>query len=139
MVLVAMPEEQDRDGLLSGPHGRLLAGFLRAAGLPGNRVYLASALARHTLLPDWNELASEGLAKLISHHVGLAMPKRLLIFGRNILPLCGHDPAQPPAALTFFNHDGGRVDALAEAGLERLLGNPQLRAGFWKRWLNWTG
>ena len=138
MVLVAMPQEDDRDTLLSGAQGRLLDGFLQAAGLTPDRVYRASVLPRHTPLPDWPMLAHEGLGAVIAHHVALVQPQRLLILGLNILPLCGHDPAQGPAALSFFNHEGGRVPALAEAGLERLRGSAQLRARLWKRWLEWT-
>jgi DNA polymerase len=138
MVLVAMPEEVDRDTLLSGPFGRLLDGFLAATGVASAQVYQASALARHTALPDWPGLAADGLGKVIARHVALVRPKRLLVLGRNILPLCGHDPAQPAAALTFFNHEGGRVPVLAEVGLDRLLANAQLRARLWKRWLDWT-
>jgi DNA polymerase len=138
MVLVPMPEEVDRDTLLSGPHGRVLEGFFSAAGLAPTQVYRASAIPRHTALPDWPTLAAEGLGKVLAHHVSLVQPKRLLVLGRNILPLCGHDPAQGAAALTFFNHEVGRVPVLAEAGLERLLGNPKLRARLWRRWLDWT-
>ncbi len=138
MVLVAMPEESDRDALLSGQQGELLDGFLRAAALAPDQVYRASALPRHNALPDWRSLGEEGLGAVIAHHVALVQPQRLLILGLNILPLCGHDPAQGPAALSFFNHEGGRVPALAEAGLDRLRGNAQLRARLWKRWLEWT-
>lgn len=138
MVLVAMPEEADRDTLLSGAHGRLLSGFLSAAGLSSDKVYRASVLPRNTPLPDWDAMAAHGMGEIIAHHVALVRPKRVLVLGRNILPLCGHDPAQGPAALAFLNHEGGRVPALAEAGLERLLGNAQLRARLWKRWLAWT-
>jgi DNA polymerase len=138
MVLVSMPEEVDRDALMTGPLGRLLNGFLGATGIAPAQVYRASAIARHTPLPDWAGLATDGLGKVIARHVALVRPKRLLVLGRNILPLCGHDPAQPAAALTFFNHEGGTVPALAEVGLERLLGNAQLRARLWTRWLDWT-
>jgi DNA polymerase len=138
MSLVGMPEEHDGATLLSGPHGVLLGNFLRAAQIAPHRVYLASVLPRRTALPDWGALATEGLGKVLAHHVSLVRPKRLLIFGRHILPLCGHDPAQGTAASIFFNHEGGRVRALAEARLERLLGNPQLRVRLWKRWLDWT-
>jgi len=138
MVMVAMPEDGDSDALLSGPQGLLLNGFLRSAGIAPEQVYLASVLPRHTPLPDWSALGREGIGALIAHHVALVRPQRLLILGLNILPLCGHDPAQGPAALSFFNHEGGRVPALAEAGLERLRGNAQLRARLWKRWLEWT-
>ena len=138
MVLVAMPEESDRDGLLSGAQGRLLDGFLAAAGLKPETVYRAAVLPRHTALPDWDALAQQGMGAVLARHVSLARPARLLILGRNILPLCGHDPAQQAPAVRFFNHEGGRVPALAEVGLERLLANAQSRARLWRRWLDWT-
>ena len=138
MVLVAMPEEGDRETLLAGPGGALLDGFISAARLSPDQVYRAAVLPRHTPLADWPSLAPRGLGALLAHHVALARPKRLLALGRNILPLCGHDPAQGAQKLRSFNHEGGRVPALAEAGLERLLGNWQLRARLWQRWLDWT-
>ncbi|ANY20796.1 hypothetical protein A6F68_02296 [Tsuneonella dongtanensis] len=138
MVLVAMPEEMDRETLLSGPHGKLLDGFLRAAGLPGEKVYKAAVLPRHTPLADWAQIERQGMGELLAHHVALVRPKRLLVFGRNILPLCGHDPAQGAQKLRSFNHEGGRVPSLFAAGLERLLGNGQLRARLWQHWLDWT-
>lgn len=138
MVLVAMPEEADRDTLLSGPHGRLLAGFLAAAGIAPGKVYRAAVLPRHTPLADWAQVARQGMGAVLSHHVQLARPKRLLVLGRNILPLCGHDPAQGAQKLRCFNHEGGRVPALFAAGLERLHGNWQLRARLWQHWLEWT-
>lgn len=138
MVLVAMPEEGDRDTLLSGPQGRLLDGFLAAAGLAPEQVYRAAALPRHTQLADWGELERQGLGAVLAHHVALAKPKRLIVLGRNILPLCGHDPAQGAQKLRAFNHEGGRVPALYEVGLERLLSNWQSRARLWQRWLEWT-
>jgi uracil-DNA glycosylase len=139
MVLVAMPEAGDREALLSGPEGGLLKGFLRAAGLPSQGVYRASAIPRHISLPDWRELERQGVGKVLAHHVALVRPRRLLILGQNILPLCGHDPAQGAQNLRSFNHEGGRVPAMAEAGLDRLLGNPALRARWWRRWLDWAG
>jgi len=138
MVLMAMPEEVDRERLLSGPEGRLLSGFLSAAGLADNQVYLAAVLPRHTPLADWATLADEGIGDVLAHHVALARPKRLLVLGQSILPLCGHDPAQGAQNLRSFNHEGGTVPALFEAGLDRLLAKPQLRARLWKRWLEWT-
>jgi len=137
-VLVAMPEDGDRDTLLSGPQGRLLDGFLSAAGLAPETVYRAAVLPRHTALPDWAALAAQGMGSVLARHISLVRPARMLILGRNILPLCGHDPAQRAPAVRFFNHEGGRVPALAEVGLERLLANGQSRLRLWKRWLDWT-
>ncbi len=138
MILVAMPEEADRDALLSGPHGKLIDGFLNAAGISADKVYRASALPRHTPLADWEQIERQGMGAVLAHHVALVQPKRVIAFGRNILPLCGHDPAQGTQKLRSINHEGVRVPALFEAGLERLLGNWQLRARFWQRWLEWT-
>lgn len=138
MVLVAMPEEGDSDALLSGTHGRLLDGFLAAAGIAPASVYRAAALPRHTPLPDWGQIARLGMGAVLAHHVRIARPKRLLVLGRNILPLCGHDPAQGAQKLRSFNHEDGRVPAMFAVGLERLLGNWQLRARLWQNWLEWT-
>lgn len=138
MILVAMPENTDSSDLLSGSHGALLGGFLRAAGVPQDQVYRAAVLPRHTPLADWAGLASQGMGSIVAHHVALARPRRLLVFGQNILPLCGHDPAQPAHNLQSFNHEDGTVPALYEAGLDRLLSKSGLRARLWQRWLDWT-
>jgi DNA polymerase len=75
---------------------------------------------------------------MVAHHVALAQPRRILVLGRNILPLCGHDPAQSAQKLHSFNHEGGRVPALFAEGLGQLLEKPRLRARLWQRWLDWT-
>lgn len=138
MVLIAQPEEGDTERLLSGPLGALLDGFLDAAGIDREKAAFAAVLPRHTPVPDWRGLADRGLGKILSHHVGLHAPKRMLILGRNILPLCGHDLAQGAATLQIFNHDCGQVPAMAEVGPERLLANAASRARLWQRWLDWT-
>ena len=138
MVLVPEPEADDHERLLSGPQGRLLDAMLRAMGAPPERVYLASALPRHTPLPDWDRIAAEGMGAVLSHHVQLVAPRRLLVLGRNILPLFGHDAAQGSAASFLFNHEGGNVPAMAGFGLETLLARASERARFWRRWLEWT-
>jgi DNA polymerase len=139
MVIVGEPEETDTQTLLSGPHGRFLDAFLGAAGLGVDEVYRASALPRHTPLADWPRLADEGLGAVLAHHVALVAPQRVLVFGDNLLPLCSHDPAQSPDTLRFFNHEGGRVAAMAARSLESLLRSAGLRERFWRSWLDWTG
>ncbi|MXO74173.1 hypothetical protein GRI40_02915 [Altererythrobacter aerius] len=138
MIVVPMPEDADRETLLSGPQGRLLGAFAVAAGLSADQVYYAAALPRHETLPDWAGLRAGGMGDVLGHHVALARPKRVLVLGQNILPLIGHDPAQGAQNLRTFNHEGGAVPALFEAGPERLLGNGKLRARLWRRWLEWT-
>ncbi|KPL67466.1 hypothetical protein SZ64_04725 [Erythrobacter sp. SG61-1L] len=138
MVLVPEPEAEDAETLLSGARGRLLSSFLRAAGIDPAEVYLASALARHTPAADWPALKADGLGAVTLHHIALAKPRRVIAFGRDILPLFGHDPAQNPAFLRNINHQGASFPLLAERSLDFLLARPNARAGFWQRWLDWT-
>ena len=138
MIVVGDPEADDRDRLLSGPQGKFLGAMLHAMDVPADRVRVASALPRHTPLPDWTALAAAGLGEILQRHIALAAPERVILFGRNILPLVGHDPAQPLTHLREIHHEGGMVPALAAAGLAALCDRAGLRARFWQRWLDWT-
>ena len=139
MVLVPMPEEADRDRLLTGPQGQLIGNMLAAMGIAENAAYIASALPRHALHPDWQALADRQLGQIVAHHVNLAAPKRLLVLGRAMLPLFGHDPAQAGAKPRRIEVQGCGVPALASFGPEALLQTPRFRAGLWRGWLDWTG
>ncbi len=140
MVLVAMPSEGDSETLLSGKTGVLLDGILRAMGLDRGQIYLASALPAHTALPDWEALADAGLGAVLAHHIALAAPQRLLVFGRGgISTLLGNGSAQTAATLRNFNHDGHNVPLMVAVDLEALLASPGLKSGLWNRWLEWTG
>ncbi|HYD24105.1 MAG TPA: hypothetical protein VEB68_04855 [Croceibacterium sp.] len=137
-ILVPMPEADDRDTLLSGPHGRLLASLAQAMGFAPDALYLAAALPRHTALPDWTALAAGGLGDVLRHHLALAAPRRLLVLGRDVLPLLGHDPAQSAPAVSEIAIQGRQVPVLASYAPARLLEQPRLRKGLWQRWLDWT-
>lgn len=139
MVLVADPEEGHSELLRSSPQGKLLAGIIAALGLDESQVYVASALPRPTPLPDWRQLAADGLGGVIAHHVALTAPKRLLVFGSGVSSLLGHDPANKPELLPTFNHDGGSLPLLAAMDLAALLARPRAKAGLWQRLLDWTG
>ena len=139
MVLVPEPEAGDTELLLSGPGGRLLKSFLSAAGITEDETYVATVLPRHTPHPDWARLVEAGLGTVALHHIGLAAPQRVLGFGRDILPLLGHDPAQTTGFLPEINHQAGSVPFFAERSLDFLLARPAARSGFWQRWLDWTG
>ncbi len=139
MVLVGQPEADDRETLLAGPQGRLLDAMLGAFGLARERTYLASVLPRHTPMADWAGLAGAGIGAVIAHHVALASPKRLLVFGRgDVSALVGHDPAQGLPPSPEFNHESGSVPLTIAPALETLLDRPALKAGLWTRWLEWT-
>lgn len=138
MIVVPMPEADDRETVLSGVHGRLLAGMVRAMGLGPDEVYLATALPRHMALPAWADLTANGLADVLGHHIALAAPKRLLVLGRDILPLLGHDPAQASPAINQIEIQGREVPLLTSYAPGRLLDHARLRADLWRRWLEWT-
>lgn len=138
MVLVAEPEREDGEILLSGPQGRLLAAMLAAMGVATEQSYIASVLPRTMPHADWSAIAARGLGELARHHVALAAPKRLLVFGGNILPLLGHDPAQSSSASGEFQHGDLTVPLLAARDLAVLLERPRWKAGFWQNWLAWT-
>lgn len=138
MILVPEPEADDTSFLLSGPQGRLLDSMLRAMEIGESETYVASALPRHTPLADWAGLARSGLGELTLHHVRLAAPKRLLVLGRNILPLISNDPAQNDAPVTEISHDSGTIPVLAAWDLPALLLRAKARARFWADWLDWT-
>lgn len=139
MVVVPHPEPEDRERLLSGPQGQLLDAMLAAMGLSPDQAYVASVLPRHAPHPDWDALARGGLGEVLVHHVRLAAPQRLIGFGNTILPLLGHDPAKSAPSLPRFNHEGVSMPLLPALDLGVLMTAPRRKAGFWQRWLEWTG
>jgi uracil-DNA glycosylase len=139
MVLIDHPEAEDRDRLLSGPQGRLLDGILRALGLTADAAYLAACLPRHMPLPDWAALDAAGLGEVTRHHIALAKPRRLLVLGRHISPLLGHDPTKSAEPLRHFNHESRTIPLLVGRSLAALAGQPRGKAGLWQALLDWTG
>jgi DNA polymerase len=131
MVLVGQPVSDDAEAAL-------LANMLAAFGLAPEDVRIASLLPSHLPHPDWPALDRIGWGALARHHIALAAPKRLLVFGHVALPLLGHDPAQGAADFNQVALEGGTVPARAARGLDTLLLRPRLQANLWQRWLEWT-
>lgn len=138
MLLVPMPEAEDRDTLLAGAEGRLLASLVAAMGLAPDGAYLAAALPRHAALPDWNALAARSLGEVLHHHISLAAPERVIVLGRSILPLLGHDPAQGAPLPEEIAIQGSALPLLVSLAPGRLLESAGQRAALWRRWLDWT-
>lgn len=138
MILVPMPEAHDRNTLLSGPEGKLLAALATAMGLAADAIYFAAALPGHMPLPDWQQLRDGGLGEVLLHHIRLVSPTRLLVLGTRILPLLGHDPAQAAPGVSELAIQERKVPVLASYAPERLLGSARQRAGLWRTWLDWT-
>ena len=125
MVLVAQPDQQDSDQLLSGPQGQVLQGILRAMQIDPAQTYRASVLPSVMPMPDWEALASQGLGTLTQHHMRLAVPKRAIVFGRALQGLIGED-AQDLPPIMFA------------PSLDNLARSAGRRERFWNQWLDWT-
>ena len=138
MVLVLEPEVGDRDRLLSGPQGNLVDAILKAAGADPASVYLASALPRHTPMADTQAPAQQGLDAVLSRHIELAQPKRLIGFGTGLVPLLGLEAQSTDKPLRNINHIPAIENALLSEGLDTLLDMPRLKARFWRRWIEWS-
>jgi uracil-DNA glycosylase family 4 len=140
MILVPMPSADDGGTLLSGRAGRLLDAMLSAMGIPRDETYLASALPAHVPMPDWAALRAAGLGDVLLHHIALAAPKRLLILGATgVSALLGHDPTNLAHGLRAINQESSEIAAMSAWDLDAMLARPALKAGFWGRWLEWTG
>ena len=137
MALVDQPEAEDREELLSGPLGKLLGAIVGAIGIDPAEIYIASVLPRHMPHPDWADLNAAGLPELTRHHLALAMPQRVICFGRHVSSLLGHDPAKNADSLTTITHSHGAVPALMAPGLEDLMGRPRVKARLWQALLDW--
>lgn len=122
MCLVGQPDDGDGEALLSGEQGRMLQSILRAIGLAADQTYIASALPRPTPLPDWADLAGRGLADLTRHHIELAAPRRLIVFGKG------------SALLT----EGTATPRLVAPELGTLARSPGHKRRFWNQWLEFS-
>lgn len=138
MVLVIDPEQRDINTLLSGPQGQLLDKILAATGHTPENTYFASALPRHTPMADTANLAAQGMGDVLSHHIALASPKRLMAFGAGLTPLLVQDQSPRDSSLGEINYTSPKPDTLVSEGLDSLMDMPRLKARFWRRWMEWT-
>jgi len=135
MVIVPQPEQGDREMLLSGPQGRLLANILAAMGLAENAVYIASALPSVMPMADFAALAAGGMDMVTAHHVGLVAPARVLAFGTGLAPLLTLVNLDD---LSRNNHGCVNRPVIMSETLEALMESPRLKARFWRRWIEWS-
>lgn len=138
MVLVEQPEAADSEVLLSGPDGTLLSAMLAAMGIAPGQAYIAAALPRHMPMPDMAALTAAGLGDVLTHHVALAAPQRILAFGSSILPLLGNHLTQCAQNLHELNHEGRTIPVLGSRPLDALV-RGRAKATLWQQWLDWTG
>ena len=137
MVVLPQPFADDTDGLLTGGAAPFVAAILRAMGIAEHETYLASALPTPMAMPDWDDLRAAGFGDVARHHIALAAPQRVLMFGRAPLALfdIAADRAREPLEIECA---GRQVPLLAAPDLHNLARSAGRRANFWNRWLDWT-
>lgn len=134
MVLALSPEMADHDAgqLFAGDCGRLLDAMLRAISLIREDCYLASlALTR----PPGGRIDAAGmgaLTPLLWHHLRLATPQKLLLFGTDLAQaVLGSDLAALRGHLRDVNQAGVKVAATAVQHPLLLLDRPARKAAAW--------
>lgn len=137
MLLLPQPFEDDAEGLLTGGAAPFVGAMLRAMGIAEHEAYLASALPAPMAMPDWAQLATQGIGTLVRHHIALAAPQRVVLFGRAQLALfdIAAERAREPLSLDC---GGTQVALLAAPDLRNLARLAARRENFWNRWLDWT-
>jgi uracil-DNA glycosylase len=134
MVLALTPEMADHDAghLFAGECGPLFDAMLRAIGLTRGDCYLASlALTRP---PGGRIDASDmaALTPLLWHHLRLAAPQKLLIFGSDLAQaVLGTDLAALRGNLRDVNQAGVKLSATATQHPLLLLDRPARKAAAW--------
>ncbi|WP_239805758.1 hypothetical protein [Croceicoccus hydrothermalis] len=134
MVLVCEPEAADHEVLLSGSDGAFLDAMLRAMGTTRAATYRASVLPRHTPAADWDAMKAAGLGNLLRHHVALAAPKRMLVFGREALDLL-QPSAFAETGVGTVSIDGADIPVMAGYPLSTLAQRAHFKRNWWHRWL----
>jgi uracil-DNA glycosylase len=134
MVVALAPELDDHDAgqLFAGDSGRLLDAMLRAIGLTRSDCYLAScALTR----PPGGRIDARDMAALtplLWHHLRLAAPQKLLIFGTDLAQaILGTDLASVRGNLRDVNQAGVKLSATATQHPMLLLDRPARKAAAW--------
>lgn len=135
MVLVPQPEEHDRDRLLEGPQGRLLANIFAAMGLDDGAIYIAAALPCHTPMANLAAIGAGGMDAVLALHVNLVAPQRVLVLGTAAGSLLSDVKDNP---LGGMNQTVVNTPVMVSETLDAMINMPRLKARFWKRWIEWS-
>ncbi|HST37269.1 MAG TPA: uracil-DNA glycosylase family protein [Allosphingosinicella sp.] len=130
MILTDMPSADG--GLISGEAGALLDKMLAAIGRRRETIYLAALSPVRTPAGTIGEAEAARLAELARHHIGLAAPKALLLFGDACgKALVGSAVAAARARWHDVQTGAGPIRTLVTLRPEKLLTQPKLKALAW--------
>lgn len=134
MILADMPSGEDcaAGTLISGEAGRLFDRMLAAIGRDRDSVYLAALSCIRSPSGQLNSEAMKSCAALARHHIGLAQPKAVLLFGDSCArALLGLSVPQARGRWHEIATHAGPVKALATIAPRQLLDSPRLKALAW--------
>lgn len=134
MMMIDMPADGDCESgtLLSGTVGELFDRMLAAIGRDRRSVYLASLSCFRSPSGAFTDPEAQACATLARHHVGLASPRALLLFGdAPARALLGLSAAQARGRWHEVETHAGPVRAIATLGPAQLLAHPRLKAHAW--------
>jgi uracil-DNA glycosylase len=134
MILADMPSGEDCSAgtLISGEAGRLFDRMLAAIGRDRGSIYLAALSCIRSPSGQLNSEAVKSCAALARHHIGLAGPKALLLFGDSCAKaLLGLSVPQARGRWHEIATHAGPVKALATIAPRQLVDSPRLKALAW--------
>jgi DNA polymerase len=134
MILADMPTGEDcaAGALISGEAGRLFERMLAAIGRDRGSVYLAALSCIRSPSGQLNSDSMKSCAALARHHIGLAAPKAVLLFGDSCAKaLLGLSVPQARGRWHEIATHAGPVKALATIAPRQLLDSPRLKAMAW--------
>ncbi|HEX8483361.1 MAG TPA: uracil-DNA glycosylase family protein [Allosphingosinicella sp.] len=134
MILADMPSGEDcaAGTLISGESGRLFDRMLAAIGRDRGSIYLAALSCIRSPSGQLNSESMKSCAALARHHVGLAAPRAVLLFGDACAKaLLGLSVPQARGRWHEIATHAGPVKALATIAPRQLLDSPRLKAMAW--------
>ena len=134
MIMADMPAAEDcgTGTLLSGEVGRLFDRMLAAIGRDRSSIYLASLSCLRSPDGRFTSGAAKDCARLALHHIGLASPKALLLFGDACAKaLLGLPMAQARGRWHEVATHAGPVRTIVTLPPSYLLAQPSAKALAW--------
>ncbi len=134
MIVTDMPAAEDcsTDTLLSGEVGRLFDRMLAAIGRDRNSIYLASLSCLRSPDGRFTSDSAQQCATLARHHIGLASPRVLLLFGDACAKaLTGLGMAQARGRWHEVATHAGAIRTIVTLPPSYLLNQPSAKALAW--------
>ena len=134
MMVADMPAAEDcaSGTLISGDAGRLFERMLAAVGRDRGSIYLASLSCLRSPDGRFTDAASTQCATLARHHIGLAAPKAVLLFGDAVgKALIGLPVIAGRGRWHELSTHAGQIPALVTFAPKYLLDQPSAKAAAW--------